>query len=109
MHGLTYKFRNYYHSRAYGADAQLYEMLRHARGGQGPPALEHLRRFFFTGLDLALGGGPAEPPGTRVDVETQAVLHLNSQVTQDSPQRGAGWYARHHCASDRPTYSRTTR
>jgi hypothetical protein len=90
LHGLTYKFRNYYHSRAYGADAQLYEMLRHARGNRGQAALEQLRRFFFTGLDPALGDGPG---GSRIDVETQAVLHLNNQVTQDAPQQLRGWYS----------------
>lgn len=89
LHGLTYKFRNYYHSRAYGADAQLYQMLRHARGGQGRTALGQLRRFFFTGLDSASG---EESVDGRVDVETQAVLHLNSQVTQDAPQQVRGWY-----------------
>ncbi|MFF3845023.1 hypothetical protein [Streptomyces sp. NPDC002328] len=93
LHGLTYKFRNYYHSRAYGADAQLYQMLRHARGGQGQAALEQLRRFFFTGLGSAPHGGPHdESADTRIDVETQAVLHLNSQVTQDAPQQVRGWY-----------------
>ncbi|MGK7232622.1 methylation-associated defense system protein MAD7 [Streptomyces hygroscopicus] len=93
LHGLTYKFRNYYHSRAYGADAQLYQMLRHARGGQGRAALEQLRRFFFTGLGSAADDGPDDPPGgARIDVETQAVLHLNSQVTQDAPQQVRGWY-----------------
>jgi hypothetical protein len=89
LHGLTYKFRNYYHSRAYGADAQLYQMLHHARGGQGRAALEQLRRFFFTGL----GSAPGDPRGgLGIDVETQAVLHLNSQVTQDAPQQVRGWY-----------------
>ncbi|MGW7213581.1 methylation-associated defense system protein MAD7 [Streptomyces collinus] len=90
LHGLTYKFRNHHHSRAYGADAQLYEMLRHARGGRGTMALEKIRAFFFTGLDPALG---TQLAGTGVDVETQAVLHLNSQVKQDSPATVKGWYS----------------
>ncbi|WP_098023496.1 hypothetical protein [Streptomyces sp. st115] len=90
LHGLTYKFRNYNHSRAYGADAQLYEMLRHARGGRGALALDRIRAFFFTGLDPALG---TQLPGTSVDIETQAVLHLNSQVKQDSPTSVKGWYS----------------
>ncbi|MFC8423672.1 hypothetical protein ACFUN7_22835 [Streptomyces sp. NPDC057236] len=92
LHGLTYKFRNYYHSRAYGADAQLYQMLRHARGGQGQAALEQLRRFFFTGLGSASRGRPDSSADPRIDVETQAVLHLNSQVTQDAAQQVRGWY-----------------
>ncbi|GAB2329070.1 methylation-associated defense system protein MAD7 [Streptomyces variabilis] len=92
LHGLTYKFRNYYHSRAYGADAQLYQMLRHARGGQGQAALEQLRRFFFTGLGSASRSRPDSSGDPRIDVETQAVLHLNSQVTQDAAQQVRGWY-----------------
>ncbi|WP_051869678.1 hypothetical protein [Streptomyces resistomycificus] len=90
LHGLTYKFRNYYHSRAYGADAQLYEMLRHARDGRGTLALEAIRGFFFNGLDPALG---TPLPGSSLDVETQAVLHLNSQVKHDTPQTVKGWYS----------------
>ncbi|MGY4992649.1 methylation-associated defense system protein MAD7 [Streptomyces sp. 900105245] len=90
LHGLTYKFRNYYHSRAYGADAQLYEMLRYARDGRGTLALEAIRGFFFNGLDPALG---TPLPGSSLDVETQAVLHLNSQVKHDTPQTVKGWYS----------------
>lgn len=89
LHGLTYKFRDTYHSRAYGADAQLYEMLRHARGPYGALALEQLREFFFTGLGAA-AESDRRPP---VDVETQAVLHLNSQVRGDSPHQAKGWYS----------------
>ncbi|OIJ91185.1 methylation-associated defense system protein MAD7 [Streptomyces colonosanans] len=90
LHGLTYKFRNYYHSRPYGADAQLYEMLRHARGPYGELALDQIRKFFFTGLDAA-NSVPAQT--APIDVETQAVLHLNSQVKADSPHSVKGWYS----------------
>ncbi|MFB7048189.1 hypothetical protein ACFCX7_18800 [Streptomyces microflavus] len=90
LHGLTYKFRNYYHSRPYGADAQLYEMLRHARGPYGALALDQIRKFFFTGLD-ATSSVPAQ--AAPIDVETQAVLHLNSQVKADSPHSVKGWYS----------------
>ncbi|MFP8960773.1 methylation-associated defense system protein MAD7 [Streptomyces nanhaiensis] len=90
LHGLTYKFRDYYRSRPYGADAQLYEMLRHARGPYGMLALDQLRKFFFTGLDTAGAGSARTAP---VDVETQAVLHLNSQVKADSPHSVKGWYS----------------
>ncbi|MEU8621762.1 hypothetical protein [Streptomyces sp. NPDC048623] len=90
LHGLTYKFRSSYHSRPYGADAQLYEMLRHARGPLGALALEQLRAFFFTGLGTA-ASTPAQT--TPVDIETQAVLHLNSQVKADSPHTMKGWYS----------------
>ncbi|MFJ2578453.1 hypothetical protein [Kitasatospora aureofaciens] len=90
LHGFTYKFRNYYHSRPYGADAQLYEMLRHARGPYGALALEQIRKFFFTGLDATSAALVQASP---IDVETQAVLHLNSQVKADSPQSVKGWYS----------------
>ncbi len=90
LHGLTYRFRSSRHSRPYGADAQLYEMLRHARGPLGALALEQLRAFFFTGLGTA-ASVPAQK--TPVDIETQAVLHLNSQVKADSPHTVKGWYA----------------
>lgn len=90
LHGLTYKFRDYYHSRPYGADAQLYEMLRHARGPYGTLALEEIRKFFFTGLDATSAVSAHKAP---IDVETQAVLHLNSQVRADSPHNVKGWYS----------------
>ena len=91
LHGLTYKFRSSYHSRPYGADAQLYEMLRHARGPLGGLALEQLRAFFFTGLGTTSTALPGQK--TAVDVETQAVLHLNDQVKADSPHNVKGWYS----------------
>ncbi|MFC4493512.1 hypothetical protein ACFPA8_05110 [Streptomyces ovatisporus] len=90
LHGLTYKFRDYYHSRPYGADAQLYQMLRYARGPYGALALDQIRRFFFTGLD-ATNSPPAQ--AAPIDIETQAVLHLNSQVRADSPHSVKGWYS----------------
>jgi hypothetical protein len=90
LHGLTYKFRNYYHSRPYGADAQLYEMLRHAREPYGVLALDQLRKFFFTGLDTT---SSVSAPAAPIDVETQAVLQLNSQVKADSPHSVKGWYS----------------
>ncbi|MFD7131367.1 hypothetical protein [Streptomyces sp. NPDC059894] len=90
LHGLTYRFRSSRHSRPYGADAQLYEMLRHARGPLGALALEQLRTFFFTGLGAAASAAVQKTP---VDIETQAVLHLNSQVKADSPHTVKGWYS----------------
>lgn len=89
LHGMTYKFRNTHHSRAYGADAQLYEMLRHARNGRGERALELIERFFFAGLDPARAAA-ADPA---IDVETQALLHLDGQVKQDTVRRIPGWYS----------------
>lgn len=81
LHGFTYRFRNSYRSRPYGADEQLYEMLVHARGDKGTAALEHLKDFFFAGIDRAvqdLSGGPD------TDVETQALLRLADRYKQDA-------------------------
>ena len=80
LHGNTYKFRNARHARDYGAAEQLYWMLYHARGGRGQAARDALRRFFFAGVDLHTDRYDASAP---VDVETQALLHFDRQVTVD--------------------------
>ncbi len=53
-------------------------------------ALEEIRKFFFTGLDATSAASVTKAP---IDVETQAVLHLNSQVKADSPHSVKGWYS----------------
>ena len=80
LHGNTYKFRNARYGRDYGASEQLYWMLYHAREGRGQAALESLTRFFFTGVDLHTDRYDAT---ATVDVETQALLHFDRQVTVD--------------------------
>ena len=80
LHGNTYKFRNARHARDYGAAEQLYWMLYHARGGRGQAALDALKRFFFPGVDPHTDRYDAS---ATVDVETQALLHFDRQVTQD--------------------------
>ena len=80
LHGNTYKFRNARHARDYGAAEQLYWMLYHARGGRGQAARDGLRRFFFPGVDLHTDHYDAS---ATVDVETQALLHFDRQVTVD--------------------------
>lgn len=82
LHGLTYRFRNPKHCRDYGASQQIYEMLRHARAGRGLNAIQRLRAFFFSGIDTVTG---REEDGITIDVETQALLRLTHQVTQDAP------------------------
>lgn len=85
LHGFTYRFRNSRRSRPYGADEHIYEMLYHARGGKGKAALEHLKDFFFAGIDRAvqdLSGGPD------TDVETQALLRLADRYKQDTADTG---------------------
>ncbi|MBK1654921.1 methylation-associated defense system protein MAD7 [Allochromatium vinosum] len=80
LHGNTYKFRNAKHTRDYGAAEQLYWMLYYARKGKGQAARDALKRFFFAGIDLVTDRYDASAP---VDVETQAILRLDQQVTQD--------------------------
>ena len=80
LHGNTYKFRNARHARDYGAAEQLYWMLYHARGGRGQAVLDSLKRFFFPGVDPHTDRYDAS---ATVDVETQALLHFDRQVTVD--------------------------
>lgn len=80
LHGNTYKFRNAKHTRDYGAAEQAYWMLFYARKGKGQTARDALRRFFFPGVDLVTD---RYDPSASVDVETQAILRLDHQVTQD--------------------------
>ncbi|MDR7303498.1 methylation-associated defense system protein MAD7 [Haloactinomyces albus] len=83
LHGFTYRFRNSKRSRPYGADEQLYEMLLHARGDVGKQALEHLRSFFFAGIDPSTD---APVTDAEIDVETQALLHLSTvDKVEDRP------------------------
>jgi hypothetical protein len=81
LHGNTYKFRNARHARDYGAAEQIYWMLYHARGRRGQAARDALKRFFFPGVDLNTDRYDA---GVQVDVETQALLRLDQQVTSDT-------------------------
>lgn len=81
LHGNTYKFRNANHSRDYNASEQIYWMLFHARRGLGQGAREALRSFFFPGVDKVTD---AYDPHAQVDVETQALLRLDQQVTGDT-------------------------
>ncbi|WP_450104040.1 methylation-associated defense system protein MAD7 [Saccharopolyspora rosea] len=83
LHGFTYRFRNSKRSRPYGADEQLYETLFHARGDAGKQALEHLRSFFFAGIDPNTDAVIAD---AEIDVETQALLHLSTvRKVEDRP------------------------
>lgn len=80
LHGNTYKFRNAKHTRDYGAAEHIYWMLFYARKGKGQAARDALKRFFFPGIDLVTD---RYDPSASVDVETQAILRLDHQVTQD--------------------------
>ena len=87
LHGFTYRFRNSKHSRPYGADEHLYEMLTHAREQRGTRALEHLKDFFFAGIDKATH---QVDDTTQIDVEAQALLRLMNQVKEDAPDTRKG-------------------
>jgi hypothetical protein len=87
LHGFTYRFRNPKHSRPYGADEHLYEMLAHAREQRGTRVLEHLKDFFFAGIDKATH---QVDNAAQVDVETQALLRLMNQVKEDAPDTRKG-------------------
>lgn len=83
LHGYTYRFRNPTHCRDYGASQHIYETLWHARNGIGERALAGMKTFFFEGVDP---NTQLEDTNALVDVETQALLSLNtSEVTQDAP------------------------
>lgn len=81
LHGNTYKFRNTRHTRDYGASEQIYWMLFFARQGKGQAARDALKEFFFPGIDWVTHHYDSH---YQVDVETQALLHLDQQVTQDT-------------------------
>lgn len=82
LHGFTYRFRNPRHSRPYGADEHLYELLDHARNDRGRRALEFLKAFFFADVDPATHEARG---GATIDVETQALLRVMHQVKEDVP------------------------
>ncbi|SDT60868.1 methylation-associated defense system protein MAD7 [Actinoplanes derwentensis] len=84
LHGFAYRYRVGKRSRPYGADEQLYWMIRHEPGGRGARVLEDLKRFFFAGVD-----GRTETPtaDAAVDVETQALINLAQVLRQQVTDR----------------------
>jgi hypothetical protein len=76
LHGNIYKFRNAEHARDYGTAEQIYWMLHHTPKGQD--ALRELKRFLFPDMDWNLD--KVQQTTTKIDVETQAILHLDNQV-----------------------------
>lgn len=79
LHGNIYKFRNAEHARDYNTAEQIYWMLHYARRGQD--ALEELKRFLFPDMDWNLD--KVQQDTTKIDIETQAILHLDAQVKID--------------------------
>ena len=82
LHGNAYKYRNPKHARDYDASKQLYWMLYHARQGLGQKARDDLRNYIFAGLDANTDRLDFTNPATKsqIDVETQAILHLDRQA-----------------------------
>lgn len=80
LHGNTYKFKNTRHVRDFGASEQIYWMLYHARKGMGQNVRDALKSFFFKGYDFLTDKYHFD---SNVDVETQAILHLDIQVARD--------------------------
>jgi hypothetical protein len=81
LHGNAYKYRNTKHARDYDSSKQLYWMLFYARQS-GQRARDELKQYIFAGLDpnsdrIDFGNkvGTAQ-----IDVETQAILHLDRQA-----------------------------
>jgi hypothetical protein len=82
LHGNAYKYRNAKQARDYDSSKQLYWMLFHARQGLGQKARDDLRNYIFAGLDANTDKLDFTNPATQsqIDVETQAILHLDNQT-----------------------------
>lgn len=92
LHGFAYRYRVGKRSRPYGADEQLYWMIRHEPGGRGARVLEDLKQFFFAGVDSRT---EAPTANAAVDVETQALINLaqvlRKQVTDREGKASQGY------------------
>jgi hypothetical protein len=82
LHGNAYKYRNAKQARDYDSSKQLYWMLFYARQGLGQKARDDLRNYIFAGLDANTDKLDFTNPVTQsqIDVETQAILHLDNQA-----------------------------
>ena len=79
LHGNVYKFRNADHARDYNTSEQIYWMLYHANKGQ--VALSELKKFLFPDMDWNIDR--IQQTTSKIDVETQVVLHFDQQVKDD--------------------------
>ncbi len=87
LHGFTYRFRVARRSRPYGADEQLYWMIYYASNGRGATTLDHLKQFFFAGVDPRTARPSSDGD---IDVETQALISLSDLDSSRIPDREAG-------------------
>ncbi|MFJ2838760.1 hypothetical protein ACIO52_25705 [Nocardia sp. NPDC087230] len=81
LHGFAYRLRNSRHSRPYGADEHLYEML-----AVKPLAVQALKDFFFSDI----GADGTVIPGPDIDVESQALLSMVSMTERKAQDRPDG-------------------
>jgi hypothetical protein len=81
LHGNAYKYRNSKHARDYDASKQLYWMLFYARQS-GQRARDELKQYIFAGLDPNTDRIDFinKAGSTQIDVETQAILHLDNHA-----------------------------
>jgi hypothetical protein len=79
LHGNIYKFRNADHARDYNTSEQVYWMLYHAQ--KGPDVLNELKKFLFPDMDW--NTDRVQQTTTKIDVETQVILHFDAQVKED--------------------------
>lgn len=81
LHGNIYKFRNADHARDYNTSEQIYWMLYFAH--RGPDVLNELKKFLFPDMDW--NTDRVQQSTTKIDVETQVILHFDAQVKDDYP------------------------
>jgi hypothetical protein len=80
LHGNIYKFRNADHARDYNTSEQVYWMLHYAY--RGKDTLDELKKFLFPDMDWTLDR-VQQTATTKIDVETQVILHFDAQVKDD--------------------------
>lgn len=97
LHGNAYKYRNPKHARDYDASKQLYWMLFYARQGLGQRARDELKRYIFAGLDPNTDRIDFinKTGAAQIDVETQAILHLDNQSDVSAKKETTKEDARH--------------
>lgn len=83
LHGNIYKFRNADHARDYNTSEHVYWMLYHAHKGQD--VLNELKKFLFPDMDW--NTDKVQQSTTKIDVETQVILHFDAQVKDDLVDR----------------------
>jgi hypothetical protein len=79
LHGNIYKFRNADHARDYNTSEHVYWMLYHAHKGRD--VLNELKKFLFPDMDW--NTDKVQQSTTKIDVETQVILHFDAQVKED--------------------------